>query len=258
MKVPYKFKYFLALFCIFSILFFLYGRSLWYPSYLRIAGTRTSAKVYKEIGKKVEGELKQRFAAVNIPYPPDHLTLIALKEERMLEIWADEKNRAPVLIDTYPFTAFSGKLGPKLKSGDGQIPEGLYTVEYLNPNSSFHLSMKLSYPNDFDKKMAKGDGRSNLGGDIFIHGKSVSIGCIPIGDRNIERLFILAYVEGIDNIDVIIAPYDMREKKRPFNSTIQWLGQKYQRIDKEISRYQKNHSGERVLRKQKRLTDNDT
>ena len=78
------------------------------------------------------------------------LRINVFKEERTVEIsspgWIN-----PVV---YKMTAFSGKLGPKLKEGDRQIPEGIYCVEYMNPNSSYHLSFKVSYPNDFDKAMA--------------------------------------------------------------------------------------------------------
>ncbi len=64
-------------------------------------------------------------------------------------------------------------------------------IEYLNPNSKFHLSMKVSYPNSFDREMAKLDNRDNLGGDIMIHGSNRSVGCIPIGDGGIEELYFL-------------------------------------------------------------------
>jgi len=62
------------------------------------------------------------------------------------------------MIKSYPFTGFSGGLGPKLREGDGQIPEGVYAIEYLNPNSQFHLSVKLDYPNVFDKAKGRADG----------------------------------------------------------------------------------------------------
>jgi murein L,D-transpeptidase YafK len=66
----------------------------------------------------------------------------------------------------------SGGLGPKLGAGDRQGPERIYAIESLNPNSLFHLSMRLNYPNEFDQMRAKQDGRSDLGGDIMIHGST--------------------------------------------------------------------------------------
>ena len=110
------------------------------------------------------------------------LKIFVFKNERSVEVHAPGW-RMPRI---YPMTAFSGALGPKLREGDGQIPEGVYGIEYLNPNSSYHLSLKVSYPNASDRKRAKADGRTNLGGDIMIHGKAVTIGCVPVGDDAIE------------------------------------------------------------------------
>ncbi|MBP5319825.1 MAG: hypothetical protein J6334_02470 [Kiritimatiellae bacterium] len=134
------------------------------------------------------------------------LTLVILKQERQVEAYApgwDEPKR-------FAMTGFSGKLGPKLREGDLQIPEGIYGIALLNPNSHYYLSMKVSYPNGFDRAEAKKEGRTDLGGDIMIHGKSATIGCIPIGDDAIEDLFYLVNATGWKKTTVIIAPYDMR------------------------------------------------
>jgi murein L,D-transpeptidase YafK len=139
------------------------------------------------------------------------LRILVFKNERSVEVHAPGW-RMPRI---YPMTAFSGALGPKLREGDGQIPEGVYGIEYLNPNSSYHLSLKVSYPNASDRKRAKADGRTNLGGDIMIHGKAVTIGCVPVGDDAIEDIFYLAASVGIKNVSVIIAPYDMRKGRNP-------------------------------------------
>ena len=148
------------------------------------------------------------------------LRIFVFKNERRLEVHASGWKTPRV----YPMTGFSGTLGPKLKEGDGQIPEGVYGIEYLNPNSSYYLSMKVSYPNAADRRRAKADGRTNLGGDIMIHGKNVTIGCIPIGDDAIEDVFYLVNAVGIRNVTVIIAPYDMRSGRKPEveKSPIQW------------------------------------
>lgn len=139
------------------------------------------------------------------------LRILVFKNERRLEVHAPGWETPRV----YPMTGFSGTLGPKLKEGDRQIPEGVYGIEYLNPNSSYYLSMKVSYPNDADRQRAKADGRTKLGGDIMIHGKNVTIGCVPIGDDAIEDVFYLANAVGIKNVSVIIAPYDMRKGRKP-------------------------------------------
>ena len=148
------------------------------------------------------------------------LRILVFKNERRLEVHAPGW-KAPRV---YPMTGFSGTLGPKLKEGDGQIPEGVYGIEYLNPNSSFYLSMKVSYPNDADRRRAKADGRTDLGGDIMIHGMNATVGCVPIGDDAIEDVFYLVNAVGIRNVSVVIAPYDMRDGRKPEleKSPLQW------------------------------------
>ncbi|MBN1257613.1 MAG: L,D-transpeptidase family protein [Planctomycetes bacterium] len=211
-------------------LFYHYGRRFWYPCFLQIRGKYTLEEVSKKYGNDAEGRLASHFKKVEVNYPPSAITLIALKEERVLELWAELDN-SMIFIKSYPFTGFSGELGPKLKSGDRQIPEGIYKITWLNPNSSYHLSIKINYPNRFDLEKAKEDGRTNLGGDIFIHGKSVTIGCIPIGDPAIEELFTLVQKIGNENAQVIIAPYDLRTIDRIYpENTVAWLPEKYDNI----------------------------
>jgi hypothetical protein len=219
------------------IIFHQFGRSIWHPVYVKIVGKKTSKQVYEKIGKKVEEKWDSYYKKIGLEKEPTKICIIVLKNEQMLEVWTSdlEKNK---LITKYKMTAFSGNLGPKLKSGDLQIPEGIYNIEYLNPNSSYYLSMKINYPNNNDIQNAKNDNRTNLGGDIFIHGKAVTIGCIPIGDKNIEELFILVYKLGLSNIEVIIAPNDLRfEKSKYKNSDLKWLESKYTLIESELNKY---------------------
>lgn len=114
--------------------------------------------------------------------------LRGFKEEQKLEAWVS--NGGPYsLLRTYDFCNFSGELGPKRKQGDGQIPEGLYTLDYYNPSSSYFLSLRVSYPNQSDQKRKA---TATAGGDIFIHGGCATIGCIPITDDKIKELYTLA------------------------------------------------------------------
>ncbi len=150
------------------------------------------------------------------------LVILVFKNERLVELHA-KGWEAPRI---YKMTGFNGKLGPKLREGDGQIPEGVYGVEYLNPNSAFHLSLKVSYPNATDRRHAKESGRDNLGGDIMIHGGRATVGCIPIGDDAIEEVFSFAAKAGKENMSVIIAPYDMRKGRiaELEQSPLPWYG----------------------------------
>lgn len=83
-------------------------------------------------------------------------------------------------------------------------PEGVYVIEWLNPNSRYHLSMRVSYPNAWDRQEATRENRTQLGGDIMIHGSNASIGCLAMGDEAAEDLFILAARTGISHVDVIL------------------------------------------------------
>jgi len=157
--------------------------------------------------------------------------LLALKAENVLEVYAPDRAGTQRFIRSYPVLAASGYLGPKLRMGDQQVPEGLYRVELLNPNSRFHLSLRLDYPNAFDRRMARADGRTRLGGDIMIHGNAVSIGCLAMGDRAAEDLFVLAADTGIRRIDVVIAPVDLRVREAPSGGSLPaWVPRLYEQI----------------------------
>ncbi len=137
----------------------------------------------------------------------------AFKTEDKLEIWGKNKTDLKyVLLKTYEVCAKSGVLGPKMKQGDGQVPEGVYTINRFNPTSTYYLSLGLNYPNAADKKRSKA---KDLGGDIFIHGKCVTIGCLPLTDEWIEEVYMLAVCAksaGQKEIPVHIFPFEMTEK----------------------------------------------
>ncbi|MEM7602203.1 MAG: L,D-transpeptidase family protein, partial [Verrucomicrobiota bacterium] len=181
------------------------GGSIWRPLLAEEKGDRTVKSVVAECiaaGKGLSEEELEKAVG---------LVLIGLKEEKQLEVWLTNQEGFHRKIRSYPFTAYSGALGPKLNEGDLQIPEGIYDVEYLNPQSSYHLSIKLNYPNSFDRARAAESERTRLGGDIFIHGRAVTIGCIPIGDEAIEDLFAIVAQVGKSKVTTIIAPRDFRE-----------------------------------------------
>lgn len=166
-------------------------------------------EVVQRLAPRVRPRWKPFVAAAGLPYPPPELALLAFKRERRLEIWG-RANGAWARIDAVPILAASGGDGPKLRQGDRQVPEGLYRLIAFNPNSRFHLSMMVDYPNPDDLAVAAADGRFDLGGDIFIHGGAQSIGCLAIGDRAIEDLFVLVADVGIERVQVILAPRDPR------------------------------------------------
>ncbi len=119
-----------------------------------------------------------------------NLLLIAYKDNDMLDVYAKTKQETTYKeIHSYQICSRSGKLGPKRKQGDGQVPEGFYHIERFNPTSNFYLSLGLNYPNLSDKRKSN---EINLGGDIFIHGSCVTIGCLPMTDNFIKEIYLLA------------------------------------------------------------------
>lgn len=185
---------------------------------IRVAlGVRKSTEgVCSELAAEQGAKWERLAHEHGLTFPFRGVTLVGLKEERRLEVWAlGEKGGAPVFLKSYPVLGASGVAGPKLREGDRQVPEGIYRLTGLNPNSAFHLSMRVNYPNEFDKSMAREEGRSGLGGDIFIHGRSASIGCLAMGDAPIEELFFLACRVGVENVTVLLAPWDLRVKAAP-------------------------------------------
>ena len=208
---------------IFAFGFYYYGRSYWHPYYLKFKGKRTVSNVIEKYGSTAEKRFLSNFKKANIPYPPKKLILFALKEKNIMELWASNQNKYK-LIKEYKIKAASGKLGPKLREGDRQVPEGIYKIVGLNPNSSYHLSMKLNYPNRFDLRYAKKEGRNKPGSNIFIHGNAVSIGCLAMGDTAIEELFTMVYKVGKSNVEVIISPSDTRTNKRGPSSRFARMG----------------------------------
>jgi len=174
-----------------------------------------------------------------VSYTPKKITLIGIKDKKILEVWALDQKSAWHLVHTYPILAASGKLGPKLNEGDLQVPEGIYKITWLNPNSNYHLSMKINYPNKYDWEKAKLENRRQPGSDIFIHGKTASIGCLAIGDKAIEELFALVKKIGVNKTQVILTPTDMRIQK-PDTAHLQhipWINELYNRIETELVKY---------------------
>lgn len=201
-------------------------------------GRKTVQDRLEQYGQAVRNRFLPYFEAAKIRYPPKKVIFVGLKHEKILEVWACGKENRFSLIRTYPILAASGRLGPKLKEGDRQVPEGLYRIESLNPNSMFHLSLRINYPNEFDRQKAKHENRTNLGGDIMIHGSNASIGCLAMGDATAEDLFILAAETGIGNISVILSPVDFRKKAFPevTHTLPEWTDVLYEQIKQELSK----------------------
>jgi hypothetical protein len=194
---------------------------------------RRNRRTVADVTTALDAEVQAR---LDLHEWPAALTLLAIKDERRLEVWRTD-GAAPTLVRSYAFTAFSGRLGPKLREGDGQIPEGIYAVESLNPNSKFHLAVRVGYPNEFERDQGRRDGREDLGGDIMIHGSRVTSGCIPIGDTGIEEVFLLVAHAGLDNCRILIAPTDFRLGHPPPETDVAWAPAVYAELTDALAAY---------------------
>ena len=160
----------------------------------------------KEAFNLKEQNLIKEFKEKNIIWPPSDIYIRSFKAELVLELWVGEGNGFK-LFKTYTVCQGSGTIGPKIKEGDRQVPEGLYLIDRFNPVSAFWLSLGINYPNKVDllRSMNK-----NPGGDIFIHGNCVSSGCLPMTDDIMNEIYIIAVLarnQGQENIPVHIYPY---------------------------------------------------
>jgi hypothetical protein len=198
---------------------------------------RIEARV-KEYGGAVRSRLETDFQKAGIAYPPASLALLAFKQERVLEIYAANRDGKFRFIRSYPILGASGVSGPKLREGDLQVPEGLYHVEDLNPDSLFHLALRVNYPNAYDQEKASSEPREDLGGDIMIHGSTCSVGCLAMGDEAAEDLFVLAALTGIENIALVFSPIDFRERPlADMPGSRPWIPELYESIRRALGPY---------------------
>ncbi len=191
-----------------------------------------------EYGPMARARLAPHFQRAGVAYPPKELCLVGLKEERRLELYATWGTNTLRFVRAYRIQAASGKPGPKLCEGDGQVPEGFYRIEALNPNSRYHLSLRVNYPNQSDREQARRDGRTQLGGDIMIHGSNVSVGCLAMGDEAAEDIFVLAADTGLKQIRVLLSPVDFRVRRLPQDAPAfpAWVAALHQQLAADLKR----------------------
>ncbi|MFT7487931.1 MAG: hypothetical protein ACI9OU_000321 [Candidatus Promineifilaceae bacterium] len=205
----------------------------------KVSSAPTTSDRLDQFGPSVRQRWAPYFEATKLSYPPKALTLIGIKDSRILEVWASDDAKTFSHIRDCPILGSSGGPGPKQREGDRQVPEGLYRITALNPNSGYHLSLRIGYPNAFDRDQAQREGRTSLGGDIMIHGGRASIGCLAMGDTVAEDLFILAAETGIENCRIILTPTDFRRSPQvsPPASRLDWVPRLYADIKSAIDRY---------------------
>ena len=170
---------------------------------------------------RVRADLTQRLQAIGSDWGKPVFVRI-FKREKQLEVWAAKSSGDFALLDTWPICTYSGALGPKLRQGDGQAPEGIYQVTrgQLNPQSQFHLSFNLGYPNAYDRA------HQRTGDYLMVHGNCVSIGCYAMGDAGIEEIYSMlaaALSQGQRSVQVHALPFRFSADWAAGVSDARWL-----------------------------------
>lgn len=169
----------------------------------------------QQAAQNTQPVLEKLAADQELLLPLQHIFLRAFKEEKILEVWGSNANEWK-LVKRYEICTIPGKPGPKIRQGDRQVPEGWYKIDSINPNSSFHLSLRINYPNAADSVRSRNE--KDPGGDIFIHGDCYSVGCLPIQDAPMEEVFWLTiqslYAFPHCEIPVLILPFDLNNDEK--------------------------------------------
>lgn len=143
-----------------------------------------------EVFNRAEDSVKHQFKKQNLSWPPQSMYVRSFKYDKQLEVWVKvDSSDQYKLFKTYKVCMQSGSMGPKRMEGDYQVPEGFYYINEFKPNSNYHLSLGLNYPNASDRILSDAH---RPGNNIYIHGNCVSTGCIAIQDGPIEELYVIA------------------------------------------------------------------
>ncbi|MCZ7660221.1 MAG: hypothetical protein M5U07_21335 [Xanthobacteraceae bacterium] len=172
-----------------------------------LAGCQTdglqSGRHLKELSPQLLAELQQK----NMPKESPILVRL-FKEESELELWKQDSSGRFALLKTYPICRWSGELGPKIREGDRQAPEGFYTITpaQMNPNSQYYLSFNMGYPNAFDRAHGR------TGAHLMVHGDCSSRGCYAMTNDQIEEIYALgreSFFGGQKSFQVQAYPFRM-------------------------------------------------
>ncbi len=167
-------------------------------------------------------QLRALFKEKGITYPSKHIYIRSFKATNEFELYARNTIADTfTLIKHYGVCALSGILGPKRWEGDRQVPEGFYFIEDFNPQSNYHLSLLLNYPNYSDMFFSNAE---KPGGGIYIHGGCMTVGCLPMTNEFIEEIYTVclqARTAGQMYIPVHIYPVRFDKK------SLDYLGKEY-------------------------------
>ncbi len=186
----------------------------------KIPATSRSLSIVEETRARLDAGLKRMDLKVGDP-----VFLRLFKEERELEVWMKPAGKPSyTLFKVYRMSDVEGKVGPKIKEGDGQAPEGFYYVSPARfvPDTKHYLGLDLGYPNDYDKYHGR------TGGDLMIHGGSRAAGAFAIPKKGMEEVYTLAAAavsSGQKFFRVNVFPFRMDDKRmdKEFKRNSKWL-----------------------------------
>ncbi len=196
--------------------------------------TRSNGRSTAPIPSKVLALMKEKNTDAHKP-----ILIRAFKKEAELEIWKQQADGQYTLLKTYPMCRWSGQLGPKVREGDRQVPEGFYTITpgQMNPNSAYYLSFNVGYPNAYDRA------HGYTGGSIMVHGACSSAGCFSMTDEQIAEIYAIsreAFGGGQRAIQMQSLPFRMTPEnlaKHRFDPNMKfWKGLKEGSDQFEVSR----------------------
>jgi murein L,D-transpeptidase YafK len=172
----------------------------------------------KPLSREARAELRAKGMRATAP-----MLVRIFKDEAELEVWKERDDGVYALFKTYPICAWSGELGPKLKEGDRQAPEGFYVIApgQMNPNSEYHLAFNLGYPNQYDQHYGR------TGAHLMVHGDCSSRGCYAMTNPQIEEIYALAreaFKGGQQSFPVHAFPFRMTPEKMANYKGHEWYG----------------------------------
>jgi len=176
-----------------------------------------SSVAVKPLSDSAKKELAAKGMRVDAP-----ILVRIFKNEAELEVWKQMADGQYDLFKTYPICAWSGHLGPKLREGDRQAPEGFYTVApgQMNPRSQYHLAFNIGYPNAFDRSLRR------TGANLMVHGDCSSRGCYAMTDAEIEEIYALAmeaFKGGQTAFNVHAYPFRLTDANLAAHSGDKWI-----------------------------------
>src|ERR1700743_1235096 len=136
----------------------------------------SNAKANQPVSPKLVAQIETKNMDLHAP-----ILIRLFKQEAELEVWKQDRTGRFALLKTYPICRWSGDLGPKVRDGDAQGPEGFYSISpaQMNPQSAYYLSFNTGFPNAFDKALGR------TGSELMVHGDCSSRGCYAMTDEQI-------------------------------------------------------------------------